>query len=400
MTNMWNVIDRKFWQSAFILSFVAVGSIAIFATWFYIVSQQLSTESKKDLILNLGASTASSLSGLVTSENLTRLEEVSATLLLQAPMKQIVISDRNKNILVNQLKNIEDGSTRLIFDNTKYKVPENFLETDIHYYNEQDGLYIRRLKISDLTVGWLQVSFLNQFDDDIVGQTYRSLGRLILYVIMFWFLTIAIVHARLRKEVCADARNLEEENRDALIKANLDDLTGLPNRSYLFELVNEKIRHLSQSEAKFALCFLDLDSLKAVNDSLGHAAGDALLETVARRVQKSLRGSDVFGRIAGDEFLLVLDINSDEKNELMVLDRLLDTISQPIVTKFGTIETTCSIGVSIFPDDGRDLDGLIIKADMAMYGVKNSGKNNWAIFENDSFRGKFRARSIGANFKK
>jgi diguanylate cyclase (GGDEF)-like protein/hemerythrin-like metal-binding protein/PAS domain S-box-containing protein len=156
--------------------------------------------------------------------------------------------------------------------------------------------------------------------------------------------------------------------------AGHDALTGLPNRVLLADRLELAIANAERSSEIFAVCYLDLDGFKPVNDRLGHAAGDQLLCEIAKRFKSVVRSNDTVARVGGDEFVIVLGKMKSPDECKVILDRLLEEISRPIHIGNETAHVTTSIGVAIFPHDGSDSESLLKLADQAMYLAKNSGK--------------------------
>ena len=163
-----------------------------------------------------------------------------------------------------------------------------------------------------------------------------------------------------------------------------DTLTGLPNRKLMFDRLGQAIISAKRRQQKLAVLFLDLDSFKEVNDTFGHKVGDKLLVEVAKGLKEVVkRESDTVARIGGDEFLILLTDVSDNNNVEIVIRKIYEKFSNPLSLDPFTVELkiNISIGVSIFPDHGKDSDTLISNADTAMYIVKKkSGKNNFHFF--------------------
>jgi diguanylate cyclase (GGDEF)-like protein len=159
-----------------------------------------------------------------------------------------------------------------------------------------------------------------------------------------------------------------------------DHLTGLPNRSLFIDLVQREILSARRTSQKFGVFFIDLDRFKTVNDTMGHAAGDALLMEVSRRLREMLREVDVVCRQSGDEFLvLARDITHWETLAEMA-DRVLQSIEQPMVLTGGSARVSASIGIALFPDDAQDFETLVKNADVAMYQAKSLGRARYSFF--------------------
>lgn len=175
---------------------------------------------------------------------------------------------------------------------------------------------------------------------------------------------------------------LEASQRALQHRANHDQLTGLPNRAYIQELVGSMIGRKGPGE-KLALAFIDLDDFKRVNDVHGHAAGDALLKAVADRIRSQTRHTDIFGRISGDEFVIVLDPIGRRSDASSVITRMRKSLRQPLRIEGAEIQPSASIGVAIYPEHGKDYETLRRHADMAMYRAKTASKGSIAFFNRE-----------------
>ena len=166
-------------------------------------------------------------------------------------------------------------------------------------------------------------------------------------------------------------------------QANHDMLTGLPNRSLLRDRLEQAIRHARQYHKLLAVAFIDLDRFKFINDSLGHQVGDQFLKDIAKRIQSCLRACDTVARQGGDEFVILLTEQASREAIDPVLRRLLAKVAQPWQHDTAEFHVTCSVGVSLFPDDGGDADSLLKNADSAMYQTKQSGRNGVRFFTSE-----------------
>ncbi len=162
--------------------------------------------------------------------------------------------------------------------------------------------------------------------------------------------------------------------------AAYDTLTRLPNRTHFQERLRHAIYHAECTRQKLAVLFLDLDNFKTINDSWGHAAGDLLLKGFAERVQSGLRDNDLLSRFGGDEFTLLLpDINHIE-NAFKVAQKILNQVNRPFIIEDHEYYVGVSIGISLYPQDGKDVETLLKNADTAMYRAKEMGRRNYQLF--------------------
>ncbi len=162
-------------------------------------------------------------------------------------------------------------------------------------------------------------------------------------------------------------------------QAQHDFLTGLPNRILLEDRLKVAINNAKRDKTLVALLFLDLDGFKAVNDSLGHNAGDLLLQLVAKRLRDCLRESDTVARIAGDEFTILLSEIKGIEDATIVADKVLKAIERPFKLDLNEVKISTSIGIALYPNHGEDVKQLLISADQAMYKAKTSGKNQYQV---------------------
>ncbi|MHB1531335.1 putative bifunctional diguanylate cyclase/phosphodiesterase [Acidithiobacillus sp.] len=162
-----------------------------------------------------------------------------------------------------------------------------------------------------------------------------------------------------------------------------DVLTGLPNRMLLQDRLGQAIESARRQDRQLAVMFLDLDRFKHINDSLGHAVGDQLLQSVAQRLVDCLRHSDTISRQGGDEFIVLLPHVEHAEDAALSADKMLAALALPQRIDQHDLHIGVSIGISIYPNDGQDAETLLKSADTAMYHAKESGRNNYKFFEQD-----------------
>ncbi|MEJ7747009.1 MAG: diguanylate cyclase [Luteimonas sp.] len=179
-----------------------------------------------------------------------------------------------------------------------------------------------------------------------------------------------IATLRAQTQAGAAAQALEEVSRSA----ELDVLTGLPNRVLLHDRLTHAIANARRHETQLALLFVDLDDFKRINDTHGHAVGDDVLKHAAQCLAASIRDADTVSRHGGDEFLILLDEVSEAADAGLVADKMIATLGAPYSARGPVLQLNASIGISIYPDDGDDPDTLIARADAAMYRAKRTGR--------------------------
>jgi diguanylate cyclase (GGDEF)-like protein len=174
----------------------------------------------------------------------------------------------------------------------------------------------------------------------------------------------------------------ERKQADARIRymAHYDALTGLPNRALLQDRINQAIAHAHRTHTRVGVLFIDLDDFKNINDSLGHDVGDRLLQMAAGRLQACVREEDSVARLGGDEFVLSLPLLNDSNDAAQVARKVLDAFDQPFAVQSHQLHVSASVGISVYPEDGSNMETLMRTADTAMYHAKEMGRGNFQFF--------------------
>ena len=176
------------------------------------------------------------------------------------------------------------------------------------------------------------------------------------------------------------AKDLNIKNNTLFVKANFDNLTGLYNRDFLLLELDILLEDIKRKNTKLAVLFIDLDQFKDINDSLGHKAGDLVLQIISDRIKSNIRKIDIASRFGGDEFIVVLNDIKNIEDVKHLANRILEDIKQPIIIQNKKYHISASIGVSIAPDDSIDKNMLIQYADTVMYSAKNAGKDRIVFY--------------------
>ncbi len=179
-----------------------------------------------------------------------------------------------------------------------------------------------------------------------------------------------------------NSRQLALANRRVLELAQTDILTGLPNRAFFLEQLEDADSYERRGSGAFSILMLDLDRFKNVNDSLGHAAGDALLRQVALRLKSAIRSTDVLARLGGDEFAIIQAECDDQRTgSIDLATRISKLIAEPFLLQGNQVEVGTSIGISMAPEHGSDQEQLLKKADLALYRSKSAGRNCFTLYD-------------------
>jgi len=246
----------------------------------------------------------------------------------------------------------------------------------------------------------LAVEYMEQFVDQqrqhIIREQNTTRNQVGYYKELMWFLlflgvivsiviAIAVINW-LKHEIAR--RNLielelEERVKSRTVKltymATHDNLTALPNRTLFNEQLIQAIKESQRRNNFTSLFFMDLDGFKHINDQYGHDIGDKVLIEISRRISDVIRDEDIFARIGGDEFTLILNNLSSQQAALPVAEKIISAVNQPINLADNQLHLGISIGISFYPVDGKTMDTLITKADDAMYQAKRAGKNHYVL---------------------
>ena len=193
-----------------------------------------------------------------------------------------------------------------------------------------------------------------------------------------------VVELELRRQVSeliAEMEHRRQAEHRYMQLATRDPLTGLPNRAALFDRLNHAVRAAARNDGTLAFMFLDLDRFKLINDSLGHAVGDALLQAVAERLHDSVREADTVARLGGDEFAILLEQPRDTAAVVSVVDKLLASLGEPIQLDGQALTVRASVGIAMYPEHGDNADQLMRHADLAMYQAKQETALGYCMYE-------------------
>ncbi len=222
---------------------------------------------------------------------------------------------------------------------------------------------------------WVSSKYEQEYDYSLLWKVGTAF-TLLLIIVLYWNRRL-VLH---RREINTKNRELEDEKEKVLHIAYHDHLTGLSNRVSLSETLEHAISVAHRRSEILGLLFIDLDRFKIVNDTLGHHVGDEMLRVVANRITGVIRDSDVLARVGGDEFIVLLEGISHQDEAALVAEKILESVKGQINVDEYELNTTASIGIAIYPEDGADTNTLIKNADAAMYLAKDEGKDGYRYY--------------------
>ena len=272
---------------------------------------------------------------------------------------------------------VTDANTRIIDVNRAFTQLTGYSKADVLGRNpsllnsgKQDAAFFARMWDSINTTGAWQGEIWNRSKDGAVIAELLSIDRILSP-------TGEVSHY---VAVFSDISLLKSQEAELHRIAHYDPLTGVPNRRLLGDRLDQSVARVKRSGALLAVCYLDLDGFKPINDSFGHAAGDCVLVEITRRIEQVIRGDDTIARLGGDEFVVLLGDLVDRNECSVALNRICTVIAEPMTIDGQIVNVSASIGVALYPEDDTDAETLLRHADHAMYQAKESGRNRYQFF--------------------
>lgn len=199
-------------------------------------------------------------------------------------------------------------------------------------------------------------------------------------------ISVNLISFRAKKVFCVISRDITPRKlaeKQLIHTATHDPLTGLTNRLLFYDRIAVELARARRNQAKIALIYIDLDNFKVINDTLGHSAGDHLLRDVAERLNHLLRETDTLARMGGDEFMYIISDVIDAVNVEGIAQKVLEAVRKPFLLDGSYHHITASIGIALYPEDGKDSEALMKAADLAMYFAKDKGRDNFLPYTSE-----------------
>lgn len=255
----------------------------------------------------------------------------------------------------NELQNnFEEWSSRVHPDDINW-VMQVIEEGNKKQQREKDLIY--RMRKKDGSYIWIHSKSITDYDKD--GKPVRTIGTHI------------------------DITTMKKAEEKLNYLAKHDALTGLPNRVFFHDRLTQALQRARRNSTKIALFFIDLDHFKEINDSLGHETGDKLLKEVTQRLQATLRKVDTLARLGGDEFSVIAEDLKNEQDSVVLADKMIAALKEPITINGNLLYISSSIGISFYPRDGERSEDLLKYSDAAMYKAKQEGRNNYQFYSKE-----------------
>lgn len=360
------------------LSLLGVVLTATSSIWTYYNTNQLILITQERRELALGKGLALAISDLIVTREYAELESDLQQIMGNEAVKSVMVTDLRGVVLAYLGRKTISGPVTPDFKASSVNIPQ---VADRFLVKKEGDLSILWYRVDPgIPLGWIRMETFLKLDDAILNNLRLNilLSVFVLFLGIFGITLMFFFKVKRKTE----EEELRLKNSNAMLEdiAHHDALTKLPNRLSLNELLENALATAKAKSELLAICFLDLDGFKGVNDQLGHRSGDNLLIAASGRMKKAIRERDSVIRLGGDEFILLLGgINSRNQLEIL-LNRILELLAAPFMIDGQSVAISASCGVTIFPDDDAPMTDLLTHADTAMYAAKSKGKNTWEIY--------------------
>lgn len=366
----------------FVIWFVlaAVFLISISSVWTYYSMNRLIQISQERREVALGKGLALAVSDLIVTREYARLEGDLQQIMTNEGVRSVLVADVRGNVLAFLERKAEYDEVKPNFSFSKIELPKN--SPDLFVIDKKDDLSVLWYKVDPgIPLGWIRMESFSNLSDALLNNLRMNIMLSVFVLFSGLFGTALALFYRVKKKAQKEEVRLISDNETLYDTAHLDSLTKLPNRLSLNRLLDAAITASKRDADLLAICFLDLDGFKTVNDSMGHSSGDNLLIAAAGRMKKAIRDSDSVIRLGGDEFVLLLGGIKNKGETEILLGRILDLLAAPFMIDGQSIVISASIGVTFYPIDSATITELLAHADSAMYEAKKRGKNAWVLYE-------------------
>jgi diguanylate cyclase (GGDEF)-like protein len=362
------------------LSLIATLIISMGSIWTFYSMNAMIQASQVQREIALGKGLANSVSDLIVTREYAQIESDLQQVMGNVDIRSVLVADLQGNVLAHLERKTQQDEVRSNFSLRKVDLPQHLAgkfavskegDTSVLWYQVNPGI----------PLAWIRMESFDRLTDSLLSNLRTNIMASVLALCLSLFAVAAVLLYRAKHISEVKERQLLRKNETLHTVAHIDALTKLPNRLALGGLLDSAMARSIQSAELLAICFLDLDEFKRINDRMGHLSGDNLLIAAAGRMLKAVRDNDSVIRLGGDEFVLLLGGIKNKIELDQLLARILELMASPFMIDGEHVAISASIGATIYPIDDAPISSLLAHADHAMYEAKKKGKNTWALYQ-------------------
>jgi diguanylate cyclase (GGDEF)-like protein len=336
------------------------------------------TQERREVALGKGLALA--ISDLIITREYAQLESDLQQIMGNETVRSVMVTDLKGTVLAFLSRQTYSEPAKPNFSVSSIELPQK-MPANFSIEKQGDISMLWYKVDTGIPLAWIRMESFTDLNDELLNNLRRNIMFSVLILFLTLFGIAILLFYRAQQKSQEEELRLINSNATLYDAAHFDTLTKLPNRLSLNGLL-EKAMNIARIDGdSVAICFLDLDGFKGVNDSLGHLSGDNLLIAAAGRMKKAVRDSDSVIRLGGDEFVLILGGLKDSEQLDLLLKRILELLSSPFMINGENVLISASIGVSVYPEDDASISDLLSHADSAMYEAKSRGKNAWVFYQ-------------------
>ena len=372
------ISTRALFRGTLLIGLGTLALIIVAISWFDHQAREIRVAGRESTAKMMAEGVAIAIQDDVISENYAQIEGRLRQTLSDPQVLSILVADEDGKVLSHLQVDPATRNIKPIYSSSRVQVPTQ--SSEVLTVGDATTQWLQL--VAGVPIGWLRLEIVGTKVDDALTNLRKQVTIWLLSACFVLLLSLSMVLWRTRGLIKMEEAVIQGRT-DALKKvAHHDSLTELPNRYLLLDRLGQAIASSNRNQTSFALCFIDLDGFKPVNDDHGHDAGDFVLREVARRLTACVRENDTVARLGGDEFVVILVDVDISTGFHTTLDRILAAIKKPIAIPEGVeIAISLSMGVTVFPDDLSSPDDLLNHADEAMYLAKNTGPGQYSFYQ-------------------
>lgn len=367
----WSFIRIGMWVSLFVLVMLLLVGI-----WSYKQTNDIVRQTQEQAGSGLAIGLANAVEENLIVRNFAQIEVQLLQAMSDEQVQSALIADADGKILSEARRNPHNNKVQVVFKDIGNRFADRQEASGIN----GDTLQIIKPIGSSSNVGWVQLQFNLKRGQELLNGIHLQLLLIVGLSALIMLVVLGFSLRNTYSKIKSKQAYIEDMNDSLLSAAFYDPLTKLPNRPLLRDRLQQALSLSARSHHFVAVCYIDLDGFKEINDQFGHDAGDLVLIEIAKRLNLAVRQHDTVARIGGDEFVLVINDLSNPLDSTAILDRLLIDLTQPIDIGHHMVSIGASMGVSVSHQHGNNPSALITLADKAMYTAKNNGKNQWCFY--------------------